>query len=160
MSVYAWLAFAVSYSSMIAVSANPLVSHATNYAQGFETFVEFGLAKDEVGRNDWTPASTVNRIFLDWLAANAAHRFLGYLHYMEPHHPYAPAPAHAPPPPPGVVRREVLDGQMTEAHAATLAAKGLPLREPEVRYLRALYDGEISTGSSNHTLNIGLRLSW
>jgi arylsulfatase len=127
----------------VAVSTNPLISRGTNYAQGFETFVEFGLLKDAEGRNNWTPASDVNRIFLDWLAANASYRFFGYLHYMEPHHPYTPGPAHMPPSIAGI-RSEVADGDLSEFRKALFSPEGLQLPEPEVRYLRSLYDAEVA----------------
>src|SRR5262249_10179848 len=107
----------------LAVSANPLVSRGTNYAQGFETFVEFGI-KDGQNRNNWMPATAVNKEFLDWLAANRGYRFFGYLHYMEPHHPYAPPARHMPAPVPGI-RREVVDGDLGEWHAALASAAGL-----------------------------------
>jgi uncharacterized protein with beta-barrel porin domain len=35
---------------------------------------------------------------------------------------------------------------------------GTNIAETTRLYLR--YDGEISTGASNHTLNLGLRISW
>src|SRR5262249_10142773 len=126
----------------VAVSANPLVSRGTNYAQGFETFVEFGI-KDGENRNNWMPATAVNQEFLDWLAANHAYRFFGYLHYMEPHHPYVPPARHMPAPVPGI-RREVVDGDLGEWHAALASTAGLRLTAPELRHIRNLYAGEVA----------------
>jgi arylsulfatase A-like enzyme len=121
----------------VAVSTNPLVGAATNFTQGFETFVE--LPRDERGRN-WAPAGTVNETFLAWLRANRAHRFLAYLHYLEPHDPYTPRARPAPPPgaPP-----EVVDGHISALAMAVNDGKRPPLPPEQVAYLRALYDGEI-----------------
>src|SRR5207247_1815980 len=104
----------------VAVSANPLVSRGTNFSQGFETFVELEI---ETAREDGevvkTPASAaaVNDVFLRWLRSNRARRFLAYLHYMEPHHPYTPPPHLRPPAPPGV-RRRVAAGRLDPWQAA------------------------------------------
>src|SRR5262249_28010865 len=76
--------------STVGVSANPLVSRATNYAQGFETFHELELEPRSDGRTtekNWATAPEVNATFVRWLRANRGLRFLAYLHYMEPHHP-------------------------------------------------------------------------
>ncbi len=125
----------------VGCSANPLVSRTTNLAQGFETFVEFSW--DRAGR-DWTPAADVNDVFLRWLGKNRGRRFLAYLHYMEPHDPYTPAAAYRPAPPPGIAPgiaagwiRDVAD-RVNWGHAP-------PPSAPETDYLRALYDGEITT---------------
>ena len=63
----------------VAVSTNPLVSRGTNFAQGFETFVELDIeTRREGGEVVKTPASAsaVNDVFLRWLRSNRAHRFL------------------------------------------------------------------------------------
>jgi arylsulfatase A-like enzyme len=120
----------------VAVSANPLMSGATNLAQGFETLVElpWGSTTDE-----WSHASDVNRLFLDWLARHRAWRFVAYLHYMEPHDPYWPPESMRPPPPPGL-RPLVAQGRV----AKTVKTKGAaPLSDLEVEYLRGLYAGEV-----------------
>src|SRR5439155_1492947 len=63
----------------VGVSANPLVSRTTNFARGFETFVEFewNAERDATARAD-----EVNAAFLRWVGRNRGRRFLGYLHYM------------------------------------------------------------------------------
>jgi arylsulfatase A-like enzyme len=128
----------------VAVSANPLVSHGTNFAQGFETFVEFGMESRERpdGKaKDWAPAADVDAKFLAWLRRNRGRRFLAYLHYMEPHDPYTPRGERPPPPPglsPALAHGEVFDAaQRIDWHG------GAPLPEPVVAWLRQLYDGEI-----------------
>jgi len=123
----------------VGVSANPLVSRATNLAQGFETFVEFSW--DPAGRN-WTPAAAVNRTFLRWLERNRGHRFVAYLHYMEPHDPYTPPAAFRPAAPAGV-RPAIAAGWVRDT-ADALNRKGAPpLSAAEIGHLRHLYHGEV-----------------
>jgi len=131
--------------STVGISANPLVSRATNYAQGFETFQELELEVRGDGRareKNWATAGEVNEAFLRWLRPNRRYRFLAYLHYMEPHHPYTP-PARYRPPPPAGIRPRVAGGHLDQWLHELLSAQGMPLPEPEVRYLRRLYDAEI-----------------
>ena len=129
----------------VAVSANPLVSRGTNFSQGFETFVELEI---ETAREDGevvkTPASAaaVNDVFLRWLRSNRARRFLAYLHYMEPHHPYTPPPHLRPPAPPGI-RRRVAAGRLDPWQAAMRAPIPFQLPALELEYVRRLYEGEI-----------------
>jgi len=129
----------------VAVSTNPLVSHGTNFSQGFETFVELDI---ETGREGGevvkTPASAaaVNDVFLRWLGANRAHRFLAYLHYMDPHHPYTPPPHLRPPALPGI-RPRVAAGRLDPWQAAMRAPVPFQLPALELEHVRCLYDAEI-----------------
>lgn len=123
----------------VGVSANPLISRGTNLAQGFETFTEFPW---DGRRHGWYAATEVNQHFLDWLDRNRAWRFVAYLHYMEPHDPYAPPPAMRPPPPAGLDRRLVA-GDVTPAANAINVRGGAPLPAEAIAYLRQLYDAEI-----------------
>jgi arylsulfatase A-like enzyme len=120
----------------VAVAANPLMSRATNLAQGFETLVElpWGSTTDA-----WSPASDVNRIFLDWVAGHRAWRFVAYLHYMDPHDPYWPPESMRPPQPPGL-RPLVAQGRVAKA---TKTKGAPPLTPVEVEYLSKLYTGEV-----------------
>jgi arylsulfatase A-like enzyme len=122
----------------VGVSANPLVSRATNLARGFETFVEFSWNRT---RNDWPHADEVNAPFFRWLAENRGRRFLAYLHYMEPHDPYTPPAAHRPAPPPGV--RRAIAGDFHRLATAINQRRTTPLSPDELAFLRALYDAEI-----------------
>jgi arylsulfatase A-like enzyme len=123
----------------VGVSANPLVSRGTNLAQGFETFVE--LPWDAKARR-WGDAAEINRTFLAWLAPNRAHRFVAWLHYMEPHDPYTPPAALRPPVPPGTPP-DLAAGWVLDV-SRRLGTPGAPPLPPEqLAYLRALYDGEI-----------------
>ena len=123
----------------VGVSANPLVSRATNLAQGFETLVE--LPWDPAGRN-WAPAGDVSTVFLRWLARNRAHRFLACLHYMEPHDPYTPPPELRPVAPAGM-RPAIARGWIRDEANRVNWHGGERLPEAELRHLRQLYDGEI-----------------
>jgi outer membrane autotransporter protein len=50
-------------------------------------------------------------------------------------------------------------GATPQRDAAVIGfSAGTTIAEATQLYLR--YDGEVSTGSSNHTLNLGLRISW
>jgi choline-sulfatase len=123
----------------VAVSANPIVSRATNFARGFETFVEHGW--DRRTKN-WLPARDVNATFVRWLRANRGRRFLGYLHYMEPHDPYTPPAATRPPPPPGV-RPAIAAGDVVGVSSRLRRGKGGLLSDAELAYVRALYGLEV-----------------
>ena len=123
----------------IAVSSNPLVSRATNLAQGFETVVEFSFDPRE---RNWVSAATVNRAFLRWLTRNRGLRFVAHLHYMEPHDPYTPPPALRPAAPTGV-RPAIAAGWVRDAANRINWHAGPPLPAAEIAHLRALYDGDI-----------------
>jgi arylsulfatase A-like enzyme len=125
----------------VGVSANPLVSRRTNFAQGFESFVDF--AWDEKHRG-WIGAADVNAPFFRWLARNHGVRFLGYLQYMEPHDPYTPPAALRPAPPDGV-RPAIAAGRIDE-FVRKPGVPDVPVpTAAEVGYLRTLYDAEIRT---------------
>jgi len=123
----------------VGVSANPLVSRGTNLAHGFETFVDVPIDRRT---HHWATAGDVNAAFLDWLRANRGHRFLGYLHFMEPHDPYTPPDDLRPTPPPGI-RPRLVAGDIV-AFAEAIDWHGAPpLPESDVRWLRTLYDAEV-----------------
>jgi len=127
----------------IGVSANPLVSRGTNLAQGFETFVEYGMER-RFGRgerrHDWAPARAVYDTFLDWLDEHRDLRFLAYLQTMEPHDPYAPP---SPPPAPPGLRPAIARGDVYELANERNFRGGPPLDDAEIAWLRTLYDAEV-----------------
>jgi arylsulfatase A-like enzyme len=123
----------------VGISANPLVSRATNMTQGFETFVE--LPWSAKGMN-WATATAVNRTFLRWLERNRSYRFVAYLHYMEPHDPYTPPVTWSRELPadiaPALARGWIRDtANQINWHGGAL------LPADQIAYLRRLYDGEI-----------------
>jgi arylsulfatase A-like enzyme len=122
-----------------AVSSNLIVSRATNLAQGFETFVE--LPFDRKARN-YAPASAVNREFLDWMHQAKGLRFLAYLHYMEPHGPYAPPLPLRPAVPPGI-RSDLAAGWVQDFARNFDRGQVGPPSPVEVEHLRRLYDGDV-----------------
>jgi arylsulfatase A-like enzyme len=124
----------------VGVSANPLVSRATNFAQGFEGFVELPW---DWRAHDWPRAGEVNDAFLDWLERHRAWRFVAYLHYMEPHDPYTPPAALRPEPVPSGLRPAVAAGTIDDV-AKAINFRGAPrLSDGEIDWLRRLYDAEI-----------------
>ncbi len=123
----------------VGVSANPLVSEATNLTQGFETFVELPW---DAERRTWADAARVNDAFLVWLEEHRGVRFVGYLHYMEPHEPYGAALAVRPAPPPGV-RPAVAEGRVRQLARKVNRGQAAPLSAPELGYVRRLYDADV-----------------
>jgi arylsulfatase A-like enzyme len=125
--------------STIGVSANPLVSRGTNMHQGFETFHEFTWDPKE---RRFASAAEVNDVFLEWLRHHRGVRFLGYLHYMDPHDPYTPPP-HARPPAPAGMPEALAGGWILET-ARKINAGAVPkLSEPYLAHLRRLYHEEV-----------------
>ncbi len=121
------------------VSTNPLVSRATNVAQGFETFVE--LPFDPKART-WATAADVNRAFVDWVEANPGLRFAAWLHYMDVHDPYMP-PERLRPPVPAGLRPLVAQGRVNEL-AKPINRGAAPLLSPfEVAWLERLYAADV-----------------
>jgi arylsulfatase A-like enzyme len=118
--------------------ANPTLAAEAGFDRGFETW--------------WTPpaepaslslgAEAVNRRALPWLDAHAAAPFFLYLHYLDPHDPYAP-------PDSGAVESPFLpdyagDVDGTMVHGLYLGEVELADPEADRRQLAALYDAEIA----------------
>jgi len=59
--------------------ANKLISDDNNFTKGFESFLEI----------PYSSAAQLNRAFLNWVDNNSDKRFFSYIHYMDPHKPYA-----------------------------------------------------------------------
>jgi arylsulfatase A-like enzyme len=125
----------------VGVTGNSLVSRETNLARGFETFVDLGATAGDGG---WPPARDINAVFLQWLRANTQHRFLAYLHYMDLHDPYRPAPDLRPPQP-QAVRARVARGDAASLYRKVATGAIPPLSDLEVAYLRALYTAQASS---------------
>jgi arylsulfatase len=123
----------------IGISSNPLISRATNFASGFETFVEAGWERT---RRNWPRGTTVTDPFLAWLRRNGGTRFFAYLHYMEPHDPYTPSPADRPRPPPGAPAAIAIGDVAPIAKRMNQGAGGA-VPPDQVAYLRRLYDLEV-----------------
>jgi arylsulfatase A-like enzyme len=123
----------------VGVSTNSIIGHDTNFSQGFETFIE--LPFDTKVRN-YAPAAAANKMFLDWLDRARGVRFFAYVHYMEPHGPYAPPAALRPPPPPGM-RPELASGWIQEYAQAVNEGRAAPPSATELDYLRRLYAGDV-----------------
>lgn len=73
-----------------AVVASPVVTHLAGYSHGFDDF-DGSLVKLATNPS-CSPAIT--GVAVSWMKANRDHRFLLYLHYMDPHGPYNPPISH------------------------------------------------------------------
>jgi arylsulfatase A-like enzyme len=125
--------------------ANPLLHPDNGFARGFDDFhtppTTFKVLR-EPGRVD---ARTVNQRAIPWLEEHAGRpgegKFFLYLHYIDPHNPYAnpDIPDGKTPYDPGY------DGPVRGTWVDDLAAgqRRLLDRKADVRYLTALYDSEI-----------------
>src|SRR5262249_27596207 len=123
----------------VGISTNMIVSRASNLAQGFEPFLELPFDRST---KDFVHAAVVNRQFLDWTRRQPQLRFFAYLHYMEPHAPYAPPPELRPEPPAGI-RPDLAAGRSQEFALAVNDHRAPRPDASVVRYLRSLYAGDI-----------------
>jgi arylsulfatase A-like enzyme len=154
-----------------AFSDNPVVSPVFGLDQGFETFrwhsgwwsspfqqgtvlgrvmkrlgipdLRTLLGANPVGRRSFRASGIVER-FLDWLGEGPGDRpWFAYLHFMEPHAPYAP---------PGDWRKRFLDPAYPDPGSHRPLPKNHPhpwetappLGEAQRRFVVGLYDGEIA----------------
>ncbi len=77
-------------------STNPVMGKMSNYQQGFAEFteaVEVIPGGDAIGHNTGS-ARALNEKVLPWLKKNEAWPYFLYLHSIDPHEEYAPAPEH------------------------------------------------------------------
>jgi arylsulfatase A-like enzyme len=119
--------------------ANPTLAPAAGFDRGFETW--------------WTPpaelaslslgADAVNRRALPWIDAHAAAPFFLYLHYLDPHDPYAAPETGAEESPFFPDYAGEIDGTMV--HDVYLGRVELADPEADRRQLAALYDSEIAS---------------
>jgi arylsulfatase A-like enzyme len=110
-------------------SANPVVSRRFGFDQGFESW-------DEEEELRWDPASALVSRALRWLDGVRGPFFL-YVHALDPHSPYAPAPEHASP--------FALPSYRGETDTKVLlerAGRGAGTAA-ELSFLRARYQGEV-----------------
>jgi arylsulfatase A-like enzyme len=112
------------------------VNRKGGFGRGFDTFDESCLDQ---------PASCLNTGFLRFLDERRPERFFAYLHYMEPHHPYAPPRtyvrrfAHRTDAP-----RWVLAGNPDPIEKAFSSGKPSPATAEDLQTLVDLYDDEIA----------------
>jgi arylsulfatase len=117
--------------------ANPRISRARNFEQGFETFDERRDAR----------AESLHAAVVRWAADRRSVQWFAYVHAIEPRDPYEP---------PGARGKDLASRapRRTNGSAETVAAireRRLAGRSPKggavspaIRKLRALYDGEVS----------------
>jgi arylsulfatase A-like enzyme len=126
--------FAVSASSVVRATPSK-VNKAGGFGAGFATFDESCESRD---------ATCVNSRAIA-LARAAPAPFFAYLHYMDPHHPYASPPGfrnHFAKPDPRMPRR-ILDGDPGPILASLYNRKEKRDWTREVAYLSDAYDDEI-----------------
>jgi arylsulfatase A-like enzyme len=123
----------------VGISTNIIVGRASNLAQGFETFLELPFDKKT---RDFVRAAVVNRRFLEWVRREPRLRFFAYLHYMEPHAPYAPPASLGPAPPPGI-RADLAAGWVQKFALAVNERRVAPPDPAVLEHLRKLYEGDI-----------------
>lgn len=118
----------------VGISENPHVGADTGFAQGFERFV----LREGFGADSAWVVKEMSR----WFRERPTRRpFFLYLHFLDPHGPYASS-----------IAQDFLDGRTTEnPHVASgrvgqLAKDGglkAPISDSDREYLEALYDAEI-----------------
>jgi arylsulfatase A-like enzyme len=120
------------------VTANKLSGPEFGMAQGFQSAGVFPASEPVRAR-----AEVVTRRAVRWLQRNSDRPFFLYVHYLDPHDPYAPPRdfnRFAADPPPGlpaaVLRGKTGHGDLIRSGRATLSSEALA-------HLRSLYDGEI-----------------
>jgi len=129
-----WATFAASASAVVRATASH-VNPVGGYGAGFSRFDETCESRE---------AACLNARFATFLDAQPA-RFFAYLHYMDPHHPYAPPATH-----PRRFAREVVGRDWVQAGnpdpiERALAAGSPPDVTPaELQSLIDLYDEEIA----------------
>lgn len=120
----------------VGISANPLIGPRHGFAQGFETFEHV----------PWQPAARVNDRFQRWLRDKDGVQWFAYLHYIDPHDPYAPPEDFE-----GTFADEDYDGLFVDPESLNelylTVNFGLPAAHAfdssDIEYLRDTYDDEI-----------------
>jgi arylsulfatase A-like enzyme len=129
-----WATFAASASAVVRATPSP-VNLVGGFGRGFDRFDEHCTGRDA--------ACLTARLgkFLD----RRASRFFAYVHFMEPHHPYAPPPAHARRfATAGGTRPWILAGDPDPIERALSAGAPVDVTRAELAQLVDLYDDEIA----------------
>jgi arylsulfatase A-like enzyme len=151
-----------------AIVTNPNIQAVFDFDRGFDTYFDspvvdtlpkaalrtawFGrlliaLTRYQFNWNYANDNQEVNRRALPWLAANQDRRFLLYLHYIDPHSPYAP---------PGEYRRRFAQSHGLVLHNQRKAKVGRDLYDGEVAYqdmgLGQVFDELERLGLTDRTL--------
>jgi arylsulfatase A-like enzyme len=140
-----------------AIVHNPLLEPARNFAQGFGEYVDLhepsyggslgarllqSLGTGGVPPPTWPTTVDLTDVAAEWLAANRNERFFLWLHYFDPHAPYAPPPAYLPAQPPA--------GMGMRFDEQTALSRGIVVPPPETRrWIRELYDAEVRDVDAN-----------
>jgi len=124
-------------------SANPLISEAWGFGGGFDHF----------SHQSWRGAGKLNRDVKDWIdrRVDQGENFFAYIHYMEPHDPYAPRKKR-------YYRGEqrIADGMINTYHTAIRDGRDPGLDPLLLEEMITLYDSEIHDVDEE----IGRLLDW
>ncbi len=82
--------------------ANPVVSREFGYARGFDTFDEVARRSPDRLHPGVVDGAKVRDAAIGWMRAHKGKRFFTYLHFLEPHYPYAA---------PGAFRKRIMGGE-------------------------------------------------
>ncbi len=138
-----------------AIVHNPLLEPARNFAQGMGEYVDLHEPSygDSVGARllqtlgaaappSWPSTADQTDLALDWLRANRRQSFFLWLHYFDPHAPYAP--------PHEFVHGDVPAGMGTRFDQQTDLARGILIPPAAMRqWIRELYNAEVREVDTN-----------
>jgi len=137
-------------------SANPLMGRMSNYNQGFRKFVDSTsvIPGSESGHSATSgSAKALNQQVLPWIEQNAEWPYFLYVHSVDPHENYEPAPEYlklfADPAHEAQYRKEwqalvdVKPGQVANACTKVRFEKAGVEIEPFIEYGKQLYDADI-----------------
>jgi arylsulfatase A-like enzyme len=117
----------LGYSTAAFVSANPVKSY-TGLDAGFDVYDEPNTAAGDKRRR----AGRTNDEVLKWLDTHPSEPFFLWVHYFDPHRPYAPPRPF-----------DTAFAADPELHSFLAAREALHPDQPEVSHFNNLYDGEI-----------------
>jgi arylsulfatase A-like enzyme len=143
-------ALAVHGYRTAALVHNPLLEPARNFSQGIGEYVDlhapsYGesvgarllqkLGSAGVPAPDWPTNADQTSMAIDWLEANRNESFFLWVHYFDPHAPYAPPREYLP--------QQIPEGMGVRFEEQTALAKGILVPPPATRqWIRNLYDAE------------------
>ncbi len=134
-----------------AIGTNPFLTPTYNLHQGFDTYAMFpqptgrslgaGLLRLAAPRRFDGTADTaeLTDLAVEWLDLHHGRPFFLWLHYFDPHLPYAPPTEYLPkqPPPPGMT------ASFSEARLDAIRTGYFRPTPEQVRWIRTLYDAEV-----------------
>jgi arylsulfatase A-like enzyme len=140
-----------------AIVHNPLLEPARNFGQGFVEYMDlhepsYGgslgaellqtLGVGDVPPPTWPSTADLTERAVDWIESHREDNFFLWLHYFDPHAPYAP--------PSEQIEREAPPGHGLRFDDQTALGKGTLVPSRETReWIRELYDAEVRDVDAN-----------